>query len=52
VFPSFGTKAEHFLDRLRRLPSRSDIHDLELRLGERLDSLAVRFERAFDPHHP
>ena len=34
------------------LPSRSDIHDLELRLGERLDSLAVRFERTFDPHHP
>jgi hypothetical protein len=34
------------------LPSRSDIHDLEIRLAERLDSLAVRFDRAFDPHHP
>jgi hypothetical protein len=44
------TKREHFLDRLRRLPSRADIHDLELRLGERMDSLAVRFDRAFDPH--
>jgi hypothetical protein len=44
------TKREHFLDRLRGLPSRADIHDLELRLGERLDSLAVRFDRAFDPH--
>src|SRR5271169_4988501 len=32
------------------LPSRADIHDLELRLGERLDSLAVRFDRAFNPH--
>jgi hypothetical protein len=32
------------------LPTRADIHDLELRLGERLDSLAVRFDRAFDPH--
>jgi hypothetical protein len=32
------------------LPSRADIHDLELRLGERMDSLAVRFDRAFDPH--
>ena len=31
------------------LPTRSDIHDLELRLGERLDSLAARFDRAFDP---
>ena len=44
------TKREHFLDRLRGLPSRADIHDLELRLGERMDSLAVRFDRAFDPH--
>jgi hypothetical protein len=34
------------------LPSRADIHDLELRLGERLDSLAVRFDRAFDPRPP
>ncbi len=32
------------------LPSRLDIHDLEFRLGERLDSLAVRFDRALDPH--
>jgi len=32
------------------LPSRADIHDLEHRLGERMDSLAVRFDRAFDPH--
>ncbi len=32
------------------LPNRADIHDLELRLGERMDSLAVRFDRAFDPH--
>ena len=31
------------------LPSRTDIHDLELRLGERMESLAVRFDRAFDP---
>lgn len=44
------TKREHLLDRLRGLPSRADIHDLELRLGERMDSLAVRFDRAFDPH--
>ncbi len=33
------------------LPNRSDIHDLELRLGERMDSLAERFDRAFDPRH-
>ena len=33
------------------LPSRADIHNLELRLGDRLDSLAARFDRAFDPHH-
>ena len=32
------------------LPSRADIHDLEHRLGERMDSLAVRFDRAFDSH--
>jgi hypothetical protein len=32
------------------LPSRADIHDLELRLGERMDSLAARFDRALDPH--
>ncbi|RBP15847.1 hypothetical protein DFR50_107117 [Roseiarcus fermentans] len=42
---------EHY--RLREtigaLPNRSDIHDLELRLGERLDSLVSRFDRAFDP---
>jgi len=31
------------------LPNRADIHDLELRLGERLESLASRFDRAFDP---
>jgi hypothetical protein len=31
------------------LPNRTDIHDLELRLGERLDGLASRFDRAFDP---
>ena len=31
------------------LPSRADIHDLELRLGERMDLLAVRFDRALDP---
>jgi hypothetical protein len=31
------------------LPNRNDIHDLELRLGERLDSLVSRFDRAFDP---
>jgi len=30
------------------LPNRADIHDLELRLGERMDSLAARFDRAFD----
>jgi hypothetical protein len=33
------------------LPNRADIHDLELRLGERMDSLAERFDRAFDPRH-
>ena len=32
------------------LPSRADIHDLEHRLGERMDALAARFDRAFDPH--
>ena len=32
------------------LPSRADIHDLEHRLRERMDLLAVRFDRAFDPH--
>jgi hypothetical protein len=31
------------------LPNRSDIHDLEIRLGERMDALATRFDRAFDP---
>ena len=50
AFPSLRTKREHLLDRLRGLPTRADIHDLELRLGERMDSLAVRFDRAFDPH--
>jgi hypothetical protein len=50
AFPG-RTNREHFLDRLRRLPSRADIHDLELRLGERMDSLAARFDRALDPHH-
>jgi hypothetical protein len=44
------TKREQFLDRLRGLPNRADIHDLEHRLGERMDSLATRFDRAFDPH--
>ena len=33
------------------LPTRADIHELELRLGDRLDSLASRFDRAFD-HRP
>jgi len=33
------------------LPNRVDIHDLELRLGERMDSLAARFDRAFDHGH-
>ncbi len=33
------------------LPNRADIHDLELRLGERMDSLAERFDRALDPRH-
>ena len=46
--PGLRTKHEHFLDRLLPLPSRADIHDLELRLGERMESLAVRFDRAFD----
>jgi len=32
------------------LPSRADIHELEHRLGERMDTLVVRFDRAFDPH--
>jgi hypothetical protein len=50
AFLELRTKREHFLDRLRRLPNRNDIHDLELRLGERMDSLAVRFDRALDPH--
>jgi hypothetical protein len=31
------------------LPSRADIHDLELRLGERMEALVIRFDRAFDP---
>jgi hypothetical protein len=31
------------------LPNRTDFHDIELRLSERLDSLAARFDRAFDP---
>lgn len=31
------------------LPTRGDIHELELRLGERMDSLASRFDRAMDP---
>ena len=30
------------------IPTRGDIHELELRLGERMDSLAARFDRAFD----
>ena len=46
---AFRTKHEHFLDRLLALPTRADLHDLELRLGERMESLAVRFDRAFDP---
>jgi hypothetical protein len=51
MFPDARTKREHFLDRLRGLPSRADIRDLELRLGERMDSLAARFDRALDTHH-
>lgn len=31
------------------LPTRGDIHELELRIGERLDALASRFDRAMDP---
>ena len=50
AIPGVRTKREHLLDRLRGLPSRADIHDLEHRLGERMDSLAVRFDRVFDPH--
>ena len=50
AIPGERTKREHFLDCLRGLPSRADIHDLELRLGERLDSLAARFDRTFDAH--
>jgi hypothetical protein len=34
------------------LPTRGDIHDLELRIGERMDSLAARFDRALEPRHP
>ena len=49
AIPGVRTKREHFLDRLRGLPNRADIHDLEHRLGERMDSLAMRFDRAFDP---
>jgi len=30
------------------LPTRSDIHDLELRLGERVEALVNRFDQAFD----
>jgi hypothetical protein len=30
------------------LPSRADIRDLELGLGERMETLAARFDRAFD----
>jgi len=45
---------EHY--RLREtigaLPNRADIHDLELRLGDRLDSLVSRFDRAFDQRLP
>ena len=32
------------------LPTRADIRDLELRLGERMESLAIRFDQAFDAH--
>ena len=41
---------EHYRIRetIGALPNRADIHDLELRLGERLDSLVTRFDRAFD----
>jgi hypothetical protein len=45
---------EHY--RLREtigaLPNRADIHNLELRLGDRLDSLVSRFDRAFDQRLP
>ena len=34
------------------LPTRGDIHDLEIRLGERMDALAGRFDRAVDPRLP
>jgi hypothetical protein len=30
------------------LPTRGDIHDLEVWLGQRMDSLAARFDRALD----
>jgi hypothetical protein len=49
-FPGLRTKQELFLDRLRALPNRADIHELELRLFERMDSLAARFDRALDSH--
>ncbi len=43
------TKREHFLDRLRPLPSRADIHDLELRLGERLELVGCPLRPGFRP---
>ena len=39
----------HLRETIGALPNRADIHDLELRLGERMDALAARFDRAFDP---
>ena len=41
----------HLREIIGALPNRADIHDLELRLGERLDSLAARFDRVVDPRH-
>ena len=49
AFPRCRTKREHFLDRLRRLPSRADIHDLELRLGERIGFAGGTIRPRFRP---
>jgi len=38
----------HLRETIGALPNRADIHDLELRLGDRMDGLATRFDRAFD----
>jgi hypothetical protein len=42
------TNSEHFLASLRPLPTRADLRDLDVHIGERLDALAARLDRVLE----